>query len=1002
MKALAAVLALIASYAFSTPAVAQNTYSVYLDAAGHHNSGCNITLPGGTFANADVRLQAAVTPGDSPQVTAVTLSKCSGGVWTAPTNIGGGYPVDLNMGVSGSDSIEMAVPIAGILTPDNSQLRLGFTAQDPTGSDVLFTVDGSAGGAAIVLGGAVVPIPALGLGALALLALLMALVARRYGRSKLYSRMLAASLAALSGSAVAAWALFDWTGYSPIATDPSGDPTNGSPDIDIRAAFAAFKASKLYFRIDVTDLQTAPPQITSANNTTFYVGTAGTFTVTTTGIPTPAISDGACALPSGVTFVDNGNGTATLAGTPASGTSNTYSCTITANNGVAPAATQSFTLTVANAPSQTALVSGTNPSVFGQSVTFTATVTPGPGGSGTATGTVTFFDGASSIGTGTLNGSGVATFSTGALSVASHSITAQYGGDANFGPSTSPVVTQVVNQAASTTALASSANPSVFGQSVTFTATVSITAPGAGTATGTVTFTDGASTLGTGTLAGGVATFSTSSLSVATHPISAAYGGDTNVTASTSSTVNQVVNQAQTTTALASSANPSSFNQNVTFTATVSATAPGAGTPTGSVTFKDGASTLGTGTLSAGVATFSTSTLSVATHPITAVYGGDTDFLTSTSSAVNQVVNQATQTITFTSTAPSNAVVAGPTYTVSATASSGLAVTFTIDATATSVCSISGSTVSFLAAGTCVIDANQAGNASYSAAPQVQQSFAVGKNNQTIAFTSTAPSTAVVAGATYTVSATATSGLTVAFTIDATAASVCSITGSTVSFQSVGTCVIDANQAGNANYNPAPQVQQSFAVGKGSQTITYTSTAPAAAAVGGATYTVTATASSGLTVGFTIDATATAVCSISGSTVSFLSVGTCVIDADQPGDSNYNAAPQAQQSFAVAKGNQTITFTSTAPASASVGGATYSVAATASPSGLPVAFTIDATATSVCSISGSTVSFIGVGTCVIDANQPGNANYNAAPQAQQSFAVAKGNQTITFTSTAPA
>jgi hypothetical protein len=201
--------------------------------------------------------------------------------------------------------------------------------------------------------------------------------------------------------------------------------------------------------------------------------------------------------------------------------------------------------------------------------------------------------------------------------------------------------------------------------------------------------------------------------------------------------------------------------------------------------------------------------------------------------------------------------------------------------------------------------------------------------------------------------------------------------------------VIDGNQAGDANYNAAPQAQQSFAVGKGSQTISFTSTAPINAKVGGPTYTVTATATSGLPVTFTIDASAASVCTISGSTVSFIGAGTCVIDANQAGNANYNAAPQAQQSFAVVKGDQTISFTSTAPAGASVGGPTYTVTATAT-SGLPVAFTIDAAASSVCSISGSTVSFIAVGTCVIDANQAGNANYNAAPQVQQSFAVGPG------------
>ncbi|HVT19110.1 MAG TPA: Ig-like domain-containing protein [Thermoanaerobaculia bacterium] len=406
----------------------------------------------------------------------------------------------------------------------------------------------------------------------------------------------------------------------------------------------------------------------------------------------------------------------------------------------------------------------------------------------------------------------------------------------------------------------------------------------------------------------------------------------------------------------------------------------------------------------ASVCSISGSTVSfigVGTCVIDANQAGNANYNAAPQAQQSFGVAKGDQTITFTSTAPASAKVGGPTYNVTATASSGLAVTFTIDASATSVCSISGSTVSFTASGTCVIDANQAGNANYNAAPQAQQSFAVGKTDQTINFTSTAPAGAKVGGPTYNVTATATSGLTVAFTIDAAAASVCSISGSTVSFIGPGTCVIDANQAGDATYNAAPQVQQSFAVAKGDQTINFTSTAPAGAKVAGPTYNVTATASSGLTVAFTIDAAAASVCSISGSTVSFIGTGTCVIDANQAGNANYNAAPQAQQSFAVAKGDQTINFTSTAPAGAKVGGPTYNVTATAS-SGLAVTLTIDASASSVCSISGSTVSFIGAGTCVIDANQAGNANYNAAPQAQQSFAVAKGDQTINFTSTAPA
>ena len=301
--------------------------------------------------------------------------------------------------------------------------------------------------------------------------------------------------------------------------------------------------------------------------------------------------------------------------------------------------------------------------------------------------------------------------------------------------------------------------------------------------------------------------------------------------------------------------------------------------------------------------------------------------------------------------------------------------------------------MSFIAVGTCTLDANQAGNASYNAAPQMQQSFAVGKGSQTITFTSAPPGSATVGGPTYTVTATASSGLAVSFSSETP--SVCTLSGSTVSFVAVGTCTIDANQGGNANYTAAPQVQQSFAV-KNGQSIGFTSTAPNSATAGGPTYTVTATASSGLAVSFS--SVTPLVCSVSGPTVSFSAVGTCTIDANQGGNANYNAAPQMQQSFAVGVGSQTITFTSAPPGSATVGGAPYTVTATAS-SGLAVSFSSGTPL--VCSVSGPTVSFSAVGTCTIDANQGGNANYNAAPQMQQSFAVDVGSQTITFTSAPP-
>src|SRR5207244_4331886 len=145
--------------------------------------------------------------------------------------------------------------------------------------------------------------------------------------------------------------------------------------------------------------------------------------------------------------------------------------------------------------SSTSVVSSNNSSNRGAAVTFTATVTSSA--TGTPTGTVTFQDGAATLGPGTLSG-GTATFTTSGLTAGTHSITAIYGGDANFAGSTSPALMQTVNKVASSTSVASSNNPSIIGTAVTFTATVMAAATG--TPTGTVAFNDGATVLGTSTL----------------------------------------------------------------------------------------------------------------------------------------------------------------------------------------------------------------------------------------------------------------------------------------------------------------------------------------------------------------------------------------------------------------------------------------------------------------------------------------------------------------------
>ena len=184
--------------------------------------------------------------------------------------------------------------------------------------------------------------------------------------------------------------------------------------------------------------------------------------------------------------------------------------------------------------------------------------------------------------------------------------------------------------------VASSLNPSKYGQTVSFTANVTAAAPGAGTPTGTVQFAIDGSAFGSPvTLVSGSATSgSISTLAEGTHTVTAVYSGATDFVTSTG-TLNggQVVNQASTTTTVASSLNPSTYGQSVTFTATI--TPQYGGQASGTVTFKDGSTTLGSAAVSSNAASLTTSSLAAGTHSITAVYSGNSNFTGSTSNTLD-------------------------------------------------------------------------------------------------------------------------------------------------------------------------------------------------------------------------------------------------------------------------------------------------------------------------------------------------------------------------------
>jgi hypothetical protein len=436
-----------------------------------------------------------------------------------------------------------------------------------------------------------------------------------------------------------------------------------------------------------------------------------------------------------------------------------------------------------------------------------------------------------------------------------------------------------------------------------------------------------------------------------------------------------------------------------TTTAPTDATVIGTYTPTATggasgnlVTFSIDPGSASVCSVSSGVVTFN----AVGTCKIDADQQGNSTYGDAPQVSQTIAVGVIPQAILFTTIAPNAAIVTG-TYTPSASGGgSGNPVTFSIDPGSASVCTYSDGSVNFNAAGSCVIDARQEGNSTYGDAPQVSQTVAVSLVAQTIVISSSIPVGATVGG-TYTPVATGgSSEIPVTFSIDPTSTSVCSISSGVVTFAAAGTCLIDADEVGNGTYASAPQVDQTVAVVLVAQEITFTTTAPTEVAVN-ATYTPMASGGgSGIQVTISIDPGSMSVCSLNSGTVTFIAVGTCLIEAHELGNTTYAAAEQSSQTIAVGVNPQAITFTTTTPVGATVNG-TYSPMATGGGSGNPVTFSVDDSSSAVCTYNEGVITFIAVGTCRIDANQEGNGTSADAPEVDQTVVV----RTVPARGTAP-
>lgn len=432
---------------------------------------------------------------------------------------------------------------------------------------------------------------------------------------------------------------------------------NGSPDVaalDVVTGTVSILLNKNSFHPTTTVLSQTQGSVVVGGQIMLSAAV-----VSNQGTPTGSVTFKQAGIPQINGSISNGTSQATLSAPLAVGTYG-FTALYSGDGTFGGSLSQRLLVTVSAASTTTTVAASASPSKLGLSVTFTATVHPQF--SGTPTGTVQFYADGNPMGLATLSG-GQAAFSTAALTMGPHTIEADYSGDSSFTTSLG-LVKEKVGTAASTVTVTSSANPSVYGQLITLTATVTDSA--GQTPTGLVVFAEGSTVYGTVALSGGAAQVVLPALAAGNHTISAQYSGDSsNGPAKVS--YKQTITGVTSTTVVTTSAEPSTYGQSVTFTATVSGSI---GTPTGTVTFKNGTSTLGTVALSGGQATLTVTTLSGGTHTINAVYNGSSQYASS-SGSVSQIIEPAVTTTALTSS--ENPAIYGDTVTFTATVGSAAA-----------------------------------------------------------------------------------------------------------------------------------------------------------------------------------------------------------------------------------------------------------------------------------------------------------------------------------------
>jgi large repetitive protein len=736
---------------------------------------------------------------------------------------------------------------------------------------------------------------------------------------------------------------------------------------------------------------------------------------------TVSFSEGASTWCSPVTV--NGGGTATCLIPGLSLGSHTFTAGYSGDTNNAASTSPAYTEVIKQQPALVLGVSA-NPAVVTSSVTLTLTAVDQ---AGTATGNIVFYDGATALATVPLNGSGIAQWSTQTLSVATHTLSAQYAGDSANISGTSNTVSEQITKANTATALATTAGNSTVGLPITFTATV--TNSSGPPLTGSVTFKDGTSVLSSQPLSSGTSSLTASTLAPGSHSITATYSGDTDNAASTSASTTETIAQIATVTTLSTGVNPVNAGATLHLTANVTL-ATGAtpdGVPAGNVTFKDGSTVLGTVAINvSGQAVLSYSTLSVGSHALVAGYAGNTNYSASNSSVFTQTVQQ-TPTQTTLSSASSSLAGKPATFTALVTSTTGIPtgqVTFLDASNVLGTVTLSGTgsavfSALTLALGTHSITASYPGSNNYTGSISAADQYAVQLAQPTL--TLSGPSNPVDAGTTASFAAALTSpgvpptgtlhlldsGATIA-TVAVSGAGSFPFSTSTLS---IGTHTLTASYGGDANNSSALSASITVVVQQAASTTLLN--ASANPLTQGNAFTLNAAVSSnspnaGGAVRFYDGATLlgmTALGANSGASFSpsGLALGTHTLTAVYGGDTNH-ASSTSMPTTELVIGSTSATLSSNNNPAASGQNVTFTAQISGAGKAIPtgtVTFRDNGTllATSVLDslgAAGASTSVLSVGSHAITMSYAGDQNF-AGTVAQMTQTVADANTQVSLT-----